>query len=232
MMKNSTPFGRFRPRLLALALLSTLLSACGGDASDGASTQATRNPLLEPDDFQETAPESFRVRLLTTQGDVVIQVNREWSPRGADRFFNLVEAGYYDGIRIHRVVSGFQGEFGVHADPNVSVAWRRAFLVDDTVRVSNTRGRVTFAKARPDSRTVQVFINLRDNPGLDADWFAPFGEVVEGMDVADSFYGGYGDDPPWGQGPYLQMAIASGATYFDQEFPLLDTIEKAVIESQ
>ncbi|MFC1791598.1 peptidylprolyl isomerase [Gemmatimonadota bacterium] len=231
MMKNSTPFGRFRPRFLAPVLLTFFLPGCGGDAPDGAATQPPPNPLLEPANFQETGPESYRVRMQTTKGEVVIQVNREWSPHGADRFYNLVKAGYYDGVRIHRVVPGFVAEFGVHAVPHVNVRWRKAYIVDDTVRVPNNRGRVTFAKGAPHSRTVQVFINLRDNPSLDTEWFAPFGEVVEGMEVVDSFYGGYGDGPPRGRGPYLQMAIAAGGGYFDEEFPLLDTIEKAVIES-
>lgn len=219
---------RFR-FLLFLAL--PLLSACGGGEPEEAAEAdaAPENPLLQPHRFRETAPKEYRVRLQTTQGDVVIQVHRSWAPMGADRFYNLVKAGYYEGVPFHRVVEGFVAEFGIHPDPWVNAAWRQATMEDDPVTKANLRGRVTFSKNRPDTRTVQVFINLDDNRNLDTQGFAPFGEVVEGMDVVESLYAEYGDGPPRGEGVYQSMAIAKGDEYFDEEFPLLDRIEEAEI---
>jgi len=151
-------------------------------------------------------------------------VTREWAPLAADRFYNLVVAGYYDGMAIHRVLSGFVTEFGIHGDPWVNAAWRQALMADEPVRQSNSRGRVTFSKNTPNSRTVQVFINMKDNLDLDGEGFSPFGEVLEGMEVAESLYSEYGDGPPRGEGVYQAMAIAKGDEYFDEEFPLLDRI--------
>ena len=140
------------------------------------------------------------MRLETTQGDIVIQVTREWAPLATDRFYNLVKAGYYDGIAFHRVLDDFVAEFGIHGDPWVNAAWRQAVMVDEPVRQPNTRGRVTFSKNTPNSRTVQVFINLKENRSLDDQGFSPFGEVVEGMDVVEELYSEYGDGPPRGKG--------------------------------
>ena len=219
------------PRLaLALALLLLpVVMACGGGEGEEETSQPPANPLLQPRSFNETAPEEYRVRLGTTKGDVLIQVHRSWAPRGADRFYNLVKAGYYEGVPFHRVVEGFVAEFGIHPDPWVNAAWRQATLTDDPVLESNTRGRVTFSKSRAHSRTVQVFINLKDNPNLDEEGFAPFGEVVEGMDVVEELYAEYGEGPPRGDGVYQAMAIAKGDEYFNEEFPLLDRIQEAEI---
>ena len=121
-------------------------------------------------------------------------------------------------------------QFGLNGDPLVNAQWKNKVLVDDPVTESNKRGRMTFAKGGPTSRTTEVFVNYRDNPSLDGRGFAPFGEVVEGMDVVDSFYSGYGDGPPRGEGPYQAQVQARGNAYLDAQFPLLDRIEKAVIE--
>ena len=218
-----------RSGLAIAAFLLLAMGGCGGDASEEDSGPPP-NPLLQPHRFNEEAPEAFRVRLETTQGVVVIQVNRAWAPLGADRFYNLVRAGFYDGMRIHRVMEGFIAEFGIHGDPWVNAGWRQAILVDDPVLESNTRGRVSFSKSGPNSRTVQVFINTDDNRSLDAEGFAPFGEVREGMEVVEAFYAEYGDGPPRGNGVYQAMAIARGEEYFEEEFPLLDRIERALLE--
>jgi cyclophilin family peptidyl-prolyl cis-trans isomerase len=118
-----------------------------------------------------------------------------------------VRSGWYDGVRIHRVVEGFVAEWGIHDEPYVNAVWRKERLADDPVRASNTRGRITFSRSGPNSRTTQVFVNLRDNASLDDDGFAPFGEVVEGMDVVEAFFAGYGDGPPRGDGVYQAMAV-------------------------
>jgi peptidyl-prolyl cis-trans isomerase A (cyclophilin A) len=159
----------------------------------------------------------------------VVEVHRDWAPRGADRFYNLVKSGYYDDTRIYRVVEGFMAQWGIHGDPLVDYQWRDELLVDDPVLRSNERGTITFAKAGRNSRTTEVFVNYGDNPGLDDQRFAPFGRVVEGMDVVDAFHAGYGDGPPRGEGPYALQAQAQGNAYLDAEFPELDRIVRATL---
>jgi peptidyl-prolyl cis-trans isomerase A (cyclophilin A) len=224
-MKN--PF-RIRRSVPFLLLVATVLAGCAGEVPDEEAGPPP-NPLLQPRSFNETAPDSYQVRLATTKGDILIGVTREWAPLAADRFYNLVKAGYYDGIAFHRVIEGFMAEFGIHGDPWVNAAWRQALMVDEPVRQSNTPGRVTFSTNTPNSRTVQVFINTDDNPNLDGQGFSPFGEVLEGMEVVEALYSDYGDGPPRGEGVYQAMAIARGDEYLNEEFPLLDRIEAAVV---
>jgi len=215
---------------IAVALFApVLVTACGGDAGQSESPVA-RNPLLRPQEFTETAPATFRVRLETSAGEVVIEVHRDWAPLGADRLYNLVKAGYYDDSRIYRVISGFMAQFGVNSDPYVSQAWKSQYIVDDPVTQSNSRGRIAFAKCGKHTRTTEIFISYRDNSALDEQAFAPIGEVVEGMDVVDAFYADYGDGPPRGEGPYQAMARARGNEYFDADFPELTRIVRATVE--
>ena len=232
-MKPSSLFLRIAPvthrAFFLLPLILAVAWGCGGGSEEEASDGPPANPLLQPRNFQETAPAEYRVRLETTKGVVVIQVHRDWAPLAADRFYNLVEAGFYDGMAFHRVLDDFVAEWGIHGDPWVNAAWRQAEMMDEPVGQSNTRGRVSFSKNRPNSRTVQVFINLKDNSSLDDDGFSPFGEVVEGMDVVESLYAEYGDGPPRGEGVYQAMAIAKGDEYLEAEFPLLDRIQRAVL---
>lgn len=214
-------------RVVRMGLLIALLAGCGSGGDAGAAAdEEPGDPLLQPADFQETAPDTFRARFETTEGAFVVAVRRAWAPRGADRFYNLVRAGFYDGVPFHRVIEGFVVDFGIHPDPWVNAAWRQARMPDDPVVQSNRRGRVSFSKSGPGTRTVQIFVNLADNVELDDDDFAPFGEVVEGMEVVDALYAGYGDGPPRGEGVYQAMAIARGEEYF-AEFPELDRIESA-----
>lgn len=213
------------------ALLASLvaMTVCGGEP-EGSEAVAMPNPLLRPSRFTETAPASYRVRLETSEGDVVIEVHRNWAPLGADRFYNLVRGGFYDDARIYRVVDGFMAQFGLNGDPYVNQAWKTQYLVDDPVAQSNTRGRVAFAKGGVHTRTTELFISYKDNSALDAEGFAPIGEVVEGMDVVDSFHSAYGDGPPRGEGPYQAMAQARGNDYLDAEFPELTRIVRASVE--
>ena len=179
----------------------------------------------------ETAPEKFRVRFETTKGPFVVEVTRAWAPRGADRFYNLVKAGYYDDVAFFRVISGFMVQFGINGRPEVSAVWREARIPDDPVTQSNRRGMVTYAMAGPDTRTTQLFINFGDNKGLDGQGFAPFGAVVEGLAVVDSLYSGYGEGAPRGLGPDQGRAQAEmqrrGNSYLKESFPQLDWIKKA-----
>jgi peptidyl-prolyl cis-trans isomerase A (cyclophilin A) len=226
MKTQPAQLGVRRPHPLVFLLLVTTASGCGNP--DAEPTEVA-NPLLRPGQFTDTAPSRFTVRFATTAGDFVVDVHREWAPIGADRFYNLVKAGYYDDIRIHRVVSGFMAQFGIHGDPHVNYVWRRALLPDDPVVQSNQRGRLAFAMAGRHTRGTEVFISYVDNPFLDEDGFAPFGEVVEGMQVVDAFHSGYGDGPPRGEGPYGAMAHARGNEYLDEEFPELTSIVRAII---
>jgi len=215
---------------LVIALVTVLAAGCGSDEPAAQAPRQVVSPLLTPKRLTETAPASFRVRLETSEGDVVIQVTRAWAPLGADRFYNLVKNGFYDDTRVYRVLDGFMAQFGMNGDPRVNIAWRNAIIVDDPVTQSNTRGRVAFAKGGPNSRTTELFISYRDNSTLDERGFAPLGEVVEGMDVVDRFYSGYGDGPPRGEGPYQAQVQAQGNAYLDASFPDLTKILSAKVE--
>ena len=193
-----------RPILLTALLAVSALSACG--RTDATTSARDGNaPIYHPERATEKAPETFKAKFVTTKGDFVIEVTRAWAPLGADRFYNLIKLGWYDGVRFYRAVEGFMVQFGINADPSASGAWARASIPDDPVVKSNTRGYVTFAMAGPNSRTNQIFINSVDkNTRLDAMGFAPFGFVVEGMNVVSSLYTGYGEElGPRGHGPDL-----------------------------
>jgi peptidyl-prolyl cis-trans isomerase A (cyclophilin A) len=164
------------------------------------------------------------VRLETTRGSFVVAVTRAWAPLGADRFYNLVKARYYEEAAFFRVVPGFVVQFGLHADPRVNGVWEAARIADDPVKETNRRGRITFATAGPNTRTTQLFINTGDNQRLDQMGFAPFGEVVSGMDVVDAIYPGYGEVPNQGQ------ISLKGNAYLKEQFPRLDFIEKVALE--
>ncbi len=221
--------GRLPPLLLAAAL--ALSAACrGGDGSDA--PRAAINPLYTPKRLTETAPRTFRARFETSAGVFVVGVHRDWAPLGADRFYNLVKNGFYDDTRVYRVLPDFMAQFGMNGDPHVNMAWKNAILVDDPVVESNGRGRVAFAKGGANSRTTEVFVSLRDNASLDERGFAPFGEVVEGMDVVDAFYTGYGDGPPRGEGPYQAQVQVQGNAYLDASFPELTRIVRATVEAE
>ena len=183
--------------------------------------------LTDPSKLTAKAPETFRARFDTTKGTFVIEVHRAWSPNGADRFYNLVKSGYYDGVKFFRAVPGFVVQWGILGDPSIATTWLRATIPDDPVKESNVRGYVTYAKSgAPNSRSVQLFINLVDNVRLDATGFAPFGKVAEGMDVVDKLYDGYAEGLT-----KLQGRIAEeGNAFLEKNYPLLDGIKKATIE--
>jgi peptidyl-prolyl cis-trans isomerase A (cyclophilin A) len=180
--------------------------------------------LLHPALLKARAPEIFKARFTTTQGDFVIEVHRDWSPLGADRFYNLVKNGFYNNAHFFRVVSGFVVQFGLSPSPAVNKAWHDAAIQDDPVKQSNAKGMVTFASAGPNTRTTQLFINLGQNSRLDTMGFSPFGTVIEGMDVVDKIYAGYGEAPDQGR------IEAEGKPYLDKDFPLLDHIRIARLE--
>ena len=176
-----------------------------------------------------TAPAEFKVKLDTSKGAIVLKVTRDWAPKGADRFYSLVKNGFYDECRFYRVIPKFVAQVGIHGDPKVSGAWREAKIDDDPVKEKNTRGRVTFAKAGPNTRTTNLFINLRDSTSLDSSGFAPIGEVVEGMEIADQLYSGYGDGAPKGKGPAQRKIYEEGNAMLQKDFKDLDYIKTATI---
>ncbi len=191
-------------------------------------------PLLDPDhaDVNRQAPDQFRVAFATTKGEFLVEVHRQWAPLGADRFYNLVQAGYYNGNRFFRVLDGFVAQFGMHGDPAINEAWDMASIPDDPTGEMNTRGRLTFAHGGPATRTTQLFINLGDNLGLDNRGFPPFGEVIEGMSVVNSLYSGYGEGAPDGRGPSQGRIGAEGNAYLEREFPMLDYVESARVVAE
>jgi peptidyl-prolyl cis-trans isomerase A (cyclophilin A) len=175
-------------------------------------------------------PDVFDVRLETSKGPIVIEVHREWAPLGAARFHDLVRARYYDDTRVFRVVAGRWAQFGINGDPRVSARWRHRTIPDDPPRVSNARGTVAFAFAVPQGRTTQVFVSLADNAALDAQGFAPFGRVIEGMDVADALETTYGETAGGGiRAGHQDPLFTGGNAYLDREFPRLDRILRAVV---
>jgi len=194
------------------------------------SAEPNRKALLDPKspEMNAEAPASFNVKFTTTKGDFTVQVTREWAPIGADRFYNLVRNGYYDGVRFFRVIPKFMAQFGINGDPKLNEIWKNAGIQDEKAKTSNTRGRITFAKrGSPNSRTTQLFINFGNNGSLDSQGFAPFGEVVEGMDVVDSIYDGYGEGAPRGKGPDQGRIQSEGNKYLEAAFPKLDYIKEA-----
>jgi peptidyl-prolyl cis-trans isomerase A (cyclophilin A) len=205
--------------LTALALTAGLLSPVA------AAAQAPS--LKNPASLNEKAPATYKVRLDTSAGPVVIEVHRDWAPLGADRFYNLVKAGFYDDVRFFRVIPGFMAQGGMNGDPAIQKIWGRNNINDDPVKQSNKRGFVTFAKtAAPNSRSTQIFINYADNSSsLDPQGFAPFGQVVTGMEVVDKF-GTYGRTNVPDQG----MITAEGNAYLQKDYPKLTVIKKATIE--
>src|SRR5437016_3792742 len=179
---------------------------------------------------QLTAPADYRVRLDTSKGPIVIAVHRAWAPRGADRFHELVISGYFDDSRFFRVVKGQWAQFGINGDPVVAKRWRERTIPDDSRGQSVTRGRVAFAFAVPNGRTTQVYISLRDNSYQDEQGFVPFGEVVEGMDVADTLTSVYGESSGGGIRAGKQQPLFDGGNaYLDREYPRLDRIIRAQV---
>jgi len=185
-----------------------------------------------PEALREKAPDTFYAKFETTKGAFVVQVNRAWAPNGADRFYNLVKSGFYDGQRFFRVVKGFVVQWGIHGDPATAANWMGTRIPDDPVQEKNASGTITFAKSGPNSRTTQVFINLADNQRtLDKSGFAPFGVIVDGMDVVKKLHSGYGDMvSQGGRGVDTTKLYQEGSPYLDRDFPKLDRIVKATVQ--
>lgn len=192
---------------------------------------AQAGSLANPAALNEKAPATYKAKFDTSKGVFIVEVRRDWAPNGADRFYNLVKNGFFDDTRFFRVVPNFMVQFGINGDPKVSAPWRGARIQDDKVTQSNKRGHITFATSGPNSRTTQVFINFKDNNFLDGQGFAPFGQVVTGMNVVDALYSGYGEGAPSGKGPDQGRIQMEGNDYLTKSFPQLDYVKKASIEN-
>jgi peptidyl-prolyl cis-trans isomerase A (cyclophilin A) len=239
-------------RLLAVfAALAVLTAAACDKKSDAGSASTSAAPaaapastpaapvpapapagsaLLSPQAATAKAPDVFKAKFSTTKGDLVIEVHRAWAPNGADRFYNLVKIGFFDGVEFFRVIDGFMAQVGIHGDPAVAAKWHDANFPDDPpAGHSNQRGVVTFATAGPNTRTTQFFFNFKDNSFLDNQGFPPIGKVIEGDAVLDQLYRGYGEGAPSGNGPDQNRIQAEGNAYLKAQFPNLDSIKTARI---
>jgi peptidyl-prolyl cis-trans isomerase A (cyclophilin A) len=212
--------GLMRIRHYFAMLLLTAVVGCGGKKTDKGDGQPRMPESLPPEPLKL---EKYRVKFETSKGGFVVEVTKDFAPRGAARFYKAVEAGFYDGCRFFRVVPGFVVQWGINGDPEVQKKWRTRPILDEPVRMSNTKGTITFAKGGPDSRTTQVFINLKDNSRLDGDGFPAFGRVISGMQVVESINPEYGERPDQGR---IQK---DGNEYLNESYPRLDYIKKATI---
>jgi homoserine O-acetyltransferase len=211
-------------RLLVPAALSSLLWASAAPAQVDSARRAL---LLDPADqeWRVQAPSVSYLRFETTKGIFTLELQREWGPLGADRVYNLARLGYYDDTRLHRVRADIV-HFGIHGVPAVNAAWSKAELPDDPPRSTNRPGTFALAfPARPNSRTTQIYINKTDNARSDPEPFTVLGTVIEGMEVVDALFAGYGEASGGGmrqgkQGPLLE----GGNAFMDRVYPRLDRI--------
>jgi peptidyl-prolyl cis-trans isomerase A (cyclophilin A) len=177
----------------------------------------------------EKTPDVFHAVFDTSKGQVVVEVHRDWAPIGVDHFFNLIQTGFYDGVRFFRVTHSYV-QFGINGNSKTNALWSTAYLPDDPVKQSNVKGTLTFAHLGANNRTTQLFFNMKNNKDLDKQGFAPIGKVITGMDVVESLYSAYGDMAPRGQGPDPSKIEVQGNAYLDAKFPRLDYIKKATIQ--
>jgi peptidyl-prolyl cis-trans isomerase A (cyclophilin A) len=214
----------WKMRFAVLAGIASVVAAC-----------SSRSPLLAPTpkDLALVGPDSFQVAFETTRGRFLVTAHRGWSPLGVDRFYQLVKLRYYDGTRFFRVVPGFVVQWGIHGDPAVSAVWLDRRVPDEPVRQGNTRRRVSFARGGPNTRSVQLYVNLADNVRLDTTstfGFPAIGEVVEGMAVVDSMYDGYScRRGAVGTCPSQDSLRLQGEAYARRVHPRLDQIKRALV---
>jgi len=210
-------------RKVILMSMAVALAGCGGGPEKKAEAPKKAAKRDGP------MPDVYKVRFDTTKGPFVVEVHKEWAPRGAERFWKLVNMRFFDDTRFFRVRPTFIVQFGLSGDPQTNSLLNAMPIQDDPVRQKNTRGMISFAQAGKATRRTQVFVNMKDNRSLDRDGFTPFGQVVEGMEVFEKLYAGYGEWSPPGNGPSATKTQTQGNEYLDSQFPRLDQIRKAVI---
>jgi len=207
---------------LLLVTLAFVLSVSG--CSSGSTANAGSGAASGGGGTPKKAPDTYKVRFDTSKGPFVVEVHRDWAPNGADRFYELVTSGFYDEGRFFRVVPGFMVQWGISRDPKIAAEWRDKNIQDDPVTQSNVRGFISFATRGPNTRTTQLFINFGDNARLDSMGFAPFGKVIEGMEIVDQIYSVYGETPQ------QQLIETQGNAYLKEQFPQLDYIKTTKVE--
>jgi peptidyl-prolyl cis-trans isomerase A (cyclophilin A) len=220
-----------RSSIVTVSFIAALfaLQSLSSSAAAGQTAASKASKLLTPAALTAKAPPLFKTKFDTTKGVIVLEVHRDWSPFGADRFYNLVNNGFFNGVRFFRVIPGFMAQFGINGNPAVNAAWDKVDLKDDPGgKQSNTRGTISYGNTgRPNSRGTQVFINYGDNSRLDTDKvpFTPFGIVVEGMDAADKLNAEYGSAPQSAQG----RIVTEGNKFLIANYPKLDYIKTATV---
>jgi len=213
----------FMSVVLCCAVFAQTPASKSATSKTGAAAPARSSALLNPAALHAKAPDMYKVLFTTTKGDFTVDVHRDWAPLGADRFYNLVKNGFFTNSAFFRVVPGFIVQFGLGPNPEVNKVWEMAAIKDDPVKNSNKRGTLVFATAGPNTRTTQLFINFRDNAGLDGQGFAAFGEVSQGMEVVDMITSMYGERPDQGQ------IRDQGDAYIMKNFPMIDKIKTAKV---
>src|ERR1019366_3367952 len=222
--------------IVLLATGPVMLAQTPAPTKSAAAPQASaESPLLHPANLKAKAPDDFKVKFVTTHGEFTVEVHRDWSPLGADRFYNLVKNKFFTDAAFFRYVPGFIVQFGIHAKPEIAKAWENANINDDPIKPgnSNKKGTLVYATAGSGTRTTQFLINVGDNgPSLDNNpgHFTPFAEVTEGMDIVLGLYSGYGGGPDeGGHGPRQDLVQSQGKPYLDKNFPKLDSIKSATV---
>jgi peptidyl-prolyl cis-trans isomerase A (cyclophilin A) len=180
------------------------------------------------------APATFQAVYKTTRGDFVIEVRREWSPAGADRLYQLLMTGFYNQNALFRVQTGYVVQFGIGNVREVNYFWDKRPVPDEPVRTGNLKGTISYARDGMNSRTSQLFINLKDNYKLDTinfnglHGFPPVGRIISGFDVIESLFAGYGFEPA----NHQDSVMMHGNAYLKKRFPELDYIIEASIISE
>lgn len=198
--------------------LALLLAGCGGEAP----VEKKAAPVKARTDGP--MPDVWQALFDTSKGSYVIEVHKDWAPKGAERFWKLVQMGFFNNTRFFRVRPGFIAQLGLSGDPQTNSLLNASVVDDDPVKQKNEKGTIAFAQSGPRSRRTQMFVNLKNNAVLDKEGFAPFGRVTQGMDVFDKLYSGYGEWEPPGRGPNATRILTQGNDYLDTHFPKLDKI--------
>jgi len=211
-----------------LLVLSVVSLAQNKSASETELKAALKDPSHKL--WSDAAPAAFRVKFETSKGSFVIEATRDWAPLGVDRFYNLTRTGFFDDSRLFRIRANYIAQFGIAGDRAIAKTWQHQSFPDDPVKQTNLRGYVAYAMTGPNTRTTQIYINLKDNTNLDAQGFSPLGKVVEGMDVVELFYSDYGESSGGGMRTGKQdKMFEEGNAFLDREFPKLDKLIRAKV---
>ena len=181
--------------------------------------------------LKKEAPATFKARFETTQGNFDIEAVREWSPNGVDRLYQLIKNDYYVDVAIFRVVPNFVAQFGIHNDTLINNAWQKRGIEDEPVIKKNDSMTISFARGGVNTRSNQIFINLKENYRLDelaysgVTGFPVVAKVIAGQDNVLKFYDGYGDNLGRKQGEVAKL----GNEFLRKEYPKVDYILKAYI---